>query len=224
MSVIRGLLFDNLGLKFVSLLLAVAVYLHVYTDRPATMLLSFPLQFTDVPDSLSISGPAPAAVQAEIRGTGKQLIRLRLTEPVLKVSLAGVNRGHFERQIAAADLPIDADGGVQVERVLGPLKVELDVDRRIRRAVVLAVRWDGAPAVGFAVSGEAHASPATMFVTGPASAVSAIDTLTLRAVRIEGRRDTVQAMVGPEALPDWCTADPGEVAITVPIARALTPS
>ena len=34
MNLIRGLLFDNLGLKLVALLLAVVVYLNVYTDRP----------------------------------------------------------------------------------------------------------------------------------------------------------------------------------------------
>ena len=48
MSLLRGLLFDNLGLKFVALLLAVLVYLNVYTDRPATMIVSFPIRVTDL--------------------------------------------------------------------------------------------------------------------------------------------------------------------------------
>ena len=64
MSLLRGLLLDNLGLKLVALLMAVLVYLNVYTDRPATMMVSFPLQLADLPDSLSLSGPVPAAVQA----------------------------------------------------------------------------------------------------------------------------------------------------------------
>ena len=81
MSLVRGLLFDNLGLKLVALLLAVLTYLNVYTDRPATMIVSFPIHVTDLPDSLSLSGPAPAVLQAELRGTAKQLIRLRVTEP-----------------------------------------------------------------------------------------------------------------------------------------------
>ena len=53
MNVIRGLLLDNLGVKLVALLLAVVVYLHVYTERPADMIVSFPLEFEDLPDSLS---------------------------------------------------------------------------------------------------------------------------------------------------------------------------
>ena len=60
MNILRGWLFDNLGLKLTAVLLAVGVYLNVYTDRPATMLLSFPVEFTDLPDSLALHGPAPA--------------------------------------------------------------------------------------------------------------------------------------------------------------------
>jgi len=44
MNVLRGWLLDNLGIKLVALLLALLVYLNVYTDRPATLIVSFPLQ------------------------------------------------------------------------------------------------------------------------------------------------------------------------------------
>ena len=81
MNLLRGWLFDNLGLKLTALLLAMLVYLNVYTDRPATMLLSFTLEYTGLPDSLTLSGPSPSVVQAELRGTGKRLIGLRVKEP-----------------------------------------------------------------------------------------------------------------------------------------------
>src|SRR4249920_4161814 len=106
MNVLRGWLFDNLGLKFTALLFAMAVYLNVYTDRPATMLLSFPVEFTDLPDSLALSGPAPAIVQAQMRGTGKQLISMRVREPRLSISLLGAGTGRFSRALTPADLPM----------------------------------------------------------------------------------------------------------------------
>ncbi|TMQ73907.1 MAG: hypothetical protein E6K81_02190 [Candidatus Eisenbacteria bacterium] len=59
MNVIRGWLFDNLGLKLVALLLALLVYLNVYTERPATLIVSFPIQIVDLADSLSLSGAVP---------------------------------------------------------------------------------------------------------------------------------------------------------------------
>ena len=41
MNLLRGVLFDNLGLKLVALLLAVLVYLNVYLDRPADIVIQF---------------------------------------------------------------------------------------------------------------------------------------------------------------------------------------
>src|SRR4029079_13571607 len=85
MNLLRSILFDNLGLKLIALLMAMLVYLNAYTERPASMTLSFPVECEGLPYSLALYGPRPEPVQAELRGTGKQLIRLRLTEPHLRV-------------------------------------------------------------------------------------------------------------------------------------------
>src|SRR5215470_11491689 len=103
MSVLRGLFFDNIGLKLVALLLGVLVYVNVYTDRQASMIVAFPIQVVDLADTLSITGPMPAAVRAEVHGTGKQLIRLRVTQPPMRLSLAGVGVGRYERTLTSDD-------------------------------------------------------------------------------------------------------------------------
>jgi hypothetical protein len=222
MNVLRGLLFDNLGLKLVALLLALLVYLNVYTDRPASMILTFPIQLSDLPDSLSLLGPAPANVQAEIRGTGKQLIRLRVTEPAVRLSLAGVNVGRFERAVTAADLPLPTDLGLQVERLVTPRTIELQVDRRARRALPVAATVEGLPAGGVAWSGVTLLDPSVVVVEGPAGALATLDTVRLASVSVAGRRDTVRASLGPAALPEWCVMDPPRVSAVVPLEPELT--
>lgn len=220
MNVLRGLLFDNLGLKLIALLMALLVYLNAYTDRPANMVVSFPIEIDGMPDSLSLSGPLPAVVQAELRGTGKQLIRLRLTEPRLRVSVAGVSAGRFERSISEADLPVGAASGLSVERLIGPRMLQFDIDRLREKLVPLAGRVTGEPGSGARWSGRVLIQPATVRVSGPAAALAGLDSLVLPAVRIEGRRDTVRAQLAPEGLPDWCTADPALVRVLVPITRS----
>ncbi len=217
MNVIRGLLFDNLGLKLVALLIAVLVYLNVYTDRSATMMVSFPLQLSDLPDSISLSGPVPAAVQAEIRGTGKRIILLRATEPHVKVSLAGVGPGRFERAFSAADLPLTE--GLEVERMVGPRMLELELDRKRSRRIAVAARVLGTPAAGIVRRGAVAIEPPMVTLTGPAKVISQLDSVVLATVRIDGRRDTVRVQVGPDALPDWCTIEPAGVTVTVPLRR-----
>jgi hypothetical protein len=221
MNVIRGLLFDNLGLKFVALLLAVLIYLNVYTDRQATMVVSFPLQITELGDSLSLSGPVPAAIRAELRGTGKQLIRLRLREPMVMVSLANVSAGKFERAIGEVDLPLGGASGPALERLIGPLLLDLHIDRRVRHSLPVAARVDGAPAEGHAWTGEVLIEPGFIIVNGPREAVAALDSVVLATISIEGARDTVSMVVTPAALPDWCVPDPGTVRVSVPVVPAV---
>ena len=218
MSLLRGLLLDNLGLKLVALLLGLMVYLNVYTDRPNTMLITFPIEISELDDSLSLSGPVPAVVQAELRGTGKQLLKLRLTEPPVKVSLIGVGPGRFQRMLTSDDLPLSQDGP-QVERLVGPRLLELQVERRTRRRVPVAARVEGVPATGFAWSGRVVLWPESLLVVGPRSALASLDSVRLRPVSIAGRRDSMQAQVEPEALPEWSTVDPEVVRIRVPIHR-----
>lgn len=217
MSFLRSLLFENLGLKLVALLLALLVYVNVYTDRPTTMLVSFPIRIEELPDSLSLSGPAPSAVQAELRGTGKQLLRLRLSEPPLRISLAAASEGRFERVIAVEDLPLSAVPGVEVERVRGPKMLELEIERIVSRSVPVAPRLEGTPPAGVRWDGNVAVEPSRVVVRGPRSAVGSIDSLALGVVRLDGRRDTVTVEVAPAGLPDWCTVDPPLVRVIVPI-------
>ena len=219
MHYLRGLLFDNLGLKFTALLLAVLVYLNVYTDRPMTMLLSFPLEYVELPDSLVVSGPAPAMVQARLQGTGKQLIFMKVKEPRMPLSLAGASRGRFERSLAASDLPLPADGSIAVEDLVGPRVVSLEIDRRAYRDLPVLPQISGVPAPDFHWSGLALAEPPRVRVTGPEQVILTLDTLKLAPLRIDGRRDTLTAVVAPVGLPDGCTAEPAEVTVRLRFDR-----
>ena len=221
MSLVRGLLFDNLGLKLVALLLAVLTYLNVYTDRPATMIVSFPIHVTDLPDSLSLSGPAPAVLQAELRGTAKQLIRLRVTEPPVKISLAGVSIGRYERSLGPQDLPLPAGVELQVDRMVSPRTLELQVDRRVRRTVPVAARIEGAPAGGVLWDGRYEIRPNQVTVIGPEAAVAELDSVRTEAVSVSGRRDTLEVAADLASLPDWCSAEPDHVELKIPLELSL---
>lgn len=221
MNGLRGILFDNLGLKLVALLLAVLIYLNAYTDRPATMTVAFPVQVTDLPDSLTLTGTAPAPIRAELRGTGKQLIRLRVTEPAVKVSLAGVSAGRFTRAIMPADLPLPEGVEVGVDRVVSPRTLELDIDQRATREVIVVGRTIGSPAADAMVSGAIGVEPARVRVVGPKGLLATLDSLPLIPVSVAGRRDTLSSIALPD-LPAWCSSEPVNVAVTVPLAIAET--
>src|SRR5438552_11086943 len=217
-GVLKRLLLENLGIKLVALLLAVALYLHVYTERPASMLVSFPLEITDLADSLSLTGNPPEPVHAELKGTGKQLIRLRLTEPRLKVSLAGVGVGHYERTLVADDLPLLHDEPLEIER-LSPRVITLDIDRKLTRRLPVAVRVFGTPHRNWRWRGDYLTVPTTVMVRGPRREVAHLDSVRLSPVRVEGKSDSVQVMARADSLPPWCEIDPAAVRVVVPLER-----
>lgn len=217
---LRGVLFDNLGLKLVALLIAVVIYLNAYTDRPATLIVSFPVQFQDLADSLTLTGNAPSTVQAELRGTGKQLIQLRVTEPAVKLSLAGVGLGRYERTLTPDDLPLPDGVDVSVERMVSPRTVDLQVDLKGVRELPVAVRLEGDPAGGAIQTGPVRAVPRALAVTGPVSVLATLDSVRLAGIRVAGRRDTVTLRATP-VLPQWCSSSPAVVEVEVPIGAAV---
>jgi YbbR domain-containing protein len=221
MSFLRGLLFDNLGLKLAALLLALLVYLNVYLDRPAEATLSFPLQVADLGDSLSLSGPVPSAVQAQVRGTGKQLLRMRVTEPPYKVPLEGIGPGRVSREVLAEDLPLAGYEGVEVSRIIGPSTIDLRIELRVSRRVPAVARIEGVAAGDTAHPRAVTVEPESVRVTGPRSVIAALDSVLLQPVRPGLRRDALRARVTPQALPDWCVMEPAFVQVTVaPVRRA----
>jgi YbbR domain-containing protein len=220
-NTLRGLLLDNLGLKLVALLLAVLVYLNVYTDRPAAGVVTFRMQVTGLGDSLSLSGAVPSTVQAEVKGTGKQIILLRLAEPAVKISLTDVKPGRFTRALTAADLALPSGLELVSEGSLSPSQVELTVDHRVTRTLPVAARVDGRPPTGVEWDGSWRAVPAEIAVTGPAQALAAMDSLPLVSTAITGHHDPVRIRLSPQ-LPDWCVADPPLVELTIPLASAAS--
>jgi YbbR domain-containing protein len=218
MSLLRGLLLENLGLKFTALLLSLLVYLYARSERPIQLMVSFPVVLQELPDSLSLVGPVPPEVHAEIRGTGKQVFRLRFNRPPVTISLAGVRAGHFERSLSPSDLPLTA--GLEVERMGDPRMLALEIDRRVRRRLPVATRLEWTPPAAQRPVGRIVLEPSTVTVIGPDRVVAKIDTVDLAPLRVDGKRDTVRAESGPVGLPEGCAADPATVRVTVVLGHA----
>jgi hypothetical protein len=97
--------------------------------------------------------------------------------------------------------------------------VTLEIDRKAHRDVRVAVQVAGQPASGFAWTGAALLDPPIVRVIGPEKVLLAIDSLSLAPVRLDGKRDTVTAMVAAERLPDWCRTEPAFVRVRLPLER-----
>ncbi len=211
-----GWLFDNLGLKLFALLLALLLYLHVLTDRTSEESVDFPLVVSGLVDSLALATAPPESVTVRLRGTGKQILRMRYLRPPVTIGLADVGPGTFQRTLGPADVPLEGTSGVTVLAVLAPEVLSLDVEPRGERRVRVVVAYDGEPQRGFAV-GTPLVRPAQVRLSGPASWLALQDSLFTRPIAVAGRRESLEVVQPIAALPRFVTAWPGSVIVAVPI-------
>jgi hypothetical protein len=193
MGSLYGWLFDHLGLKLVALLLAVLVYLNVYLEREATLVVAFPVQAIGLPDSLAVAGGLPDTVRVELRGRGKALLRLKLLGPPVKLDLGEARVGRVAGQLTREDLPIRAGDEVRLERFVAGDEFDLRVEPRLGRRLPVQVGVVGQPASGSMWTGAVRIEPESVEVSGPRSEVLGMRSVAFGAVRVDGRRDTVVA-------------------------------
>jgi hypothetical protein len=93
---------ENLGIKIIALLLAGLLYAHVVTDRPVEQVITLPVQIVGLGDSLALASAPPEMLGVRVRGTGKQMIRLRVLQPPVAIDLAGVGPGNYQRALTSA--------------------------------------------------------------------------------------------------------------------------
>jgi len=202
---IRSLLFDNLGLKVASILLALLLYAHVVTDQEREQVVQIPIAAVGLADTLTSVGQLPPRVAVKVRGKWKDLIRLNLTRPFLSIDLATARPGTFRTTITAEDIsrraiPPELSRLVSVTEVLDPRSVDLAIEPKATRSLPVRARIVGTPAPGYVLEGAPDVDPESVRVMGPARLVQEIDTVYTVAVDITGEREKIQRQV-PLALP-----------------------
>lgn len=221
---VRSILFENLGLKLASLVLALLLFGHVVTDQEREETIPIPVQLSGLADSLATSGEYPQRVNARVRGKWRDLIRLALSHPTLSLDLAAVTSGQFRTMITAEDVqrravPAGLSKAVTVNEVLDPRTVDVRVEPRVEKEVPLLPRVVGDPAEGYHVRGAPWAEPESVRVSGAASVVAGVDSLGTLVVDIDGERAKIQRQVDVVQEPDRFTVEPARCLVTVEIER-----
>ena len=197
---VRDILFENLGLKIASILLALLLYAHVVTDQEREQVVQIPIAAVGLADSLTSVGELPPRVAVKVRGKWKDLIRLGLTRPFLSIDLATAKPGMFRTSITAEDIsrraiPPELSRVVSVTEVLDPRSVDLAIEPKATRSLPVRARIVGTPAAGYVFDRVPDVDPDSVRVMGPARLVQEIDTVYTQAVDITGEREKIQRQV-----------------------------
>jgi YbbR domain-containing protein len=188
-------LLDNLGLKFLSLVLAVFLWLVVMSEQKVDLTLNLPLEFRSIPRSLYLVNDVPSMVRVRLRGPKSLIQNLSPGEVALDESARGLVEG--ENILAIAPDAVLVPRGIEVAGV-EPHRVRVVLEGSAEREIEVFARLDGAPASGFAVQ-HVVVTPARIWVAGPKSAVARLRRLPTTAIRLDEQKAsfTAQAMLEP---------------------------
>lgn len=178
-------LMHNIGLKFLSLLLAAGLWFLISPDeQPAEVAVRAPIVFQHVPPHLEISSEIIPEAQIRVRGPERVIRQLQANEIHAEIELANVTPGERTFDLTSAQVRHPRD--VTVVQVV-PSQLHLAFDKRLTRDVEIHPRVTGNFADGDQIV-KVDADPARITITGPWQHVAKIDAATTDPIDATGTR------------------------------------
>lgn len=212
MDFLRKYVFHNLGLKLLSLAVAVLLWMAVTRDPVAEVALNVPIEFHNAPEHLEISSETIQQVQVRVRGPVRQVRELSPAEVHAVIDLANVQAG--ERTYDLSPKLIHVPDGVQVVQAV-PAQLRISFDRRETRQVEVKPRVIGTFATGYRIE-KVTPTPQKVTIIGPATHVNSVETAITDPVDASGVVGTATFVTHAYVSdPLVRLADPAPIRVTV---------
>lgn len=179
---LRSYVFANFGYKVVSLALAVGLWLALARDPAASVAVTVPIEFHNIPSNLEISSVNIPEAQVRVRGPERLIHELRPQEVHVEVDLSGVKPGERTFDLTAQQVRQPRD--LEVAQVI-PSQVRLSFDTPLIRQVEVRPRVIGAFAGGYRIA-RVLADPPTLSISGPKQRVEVVEAATTDPVDATG--------------------------------------
>jgi YbbR domain-containing protein len=209
--------FRHLGLKALSLVLALLLWMIVSGEETVERGLRVPLELQQVPAGLELTGEVPATVDVRVRGASGTLSRVSTGDVVAVLDLRNAQSGRRLFPLTPKDVRVPF--GVEIVQVQ-PSALAMAFERSASRRVTVIPAVDGRPAPGYVV-GSLEADPKTVEVIGPETAVRRATEALTEPVSVAGARDRVQQRVTLGLIdPSLRLKDVGTATVTIQIVPA----
>lgn len=221
------LIFDNILLKLVALLLAVATWTVVTAERRETLIeraYDVPISLIGVPPHLIITTPMQEAVNVRMRGRLSMMRELSSQKLEATVNLTGVRKGEASVVIRPQD--INVPPGTDVLSIV-PAKLSFRLEERRQRTVPIRPFLVGNPPAGFEL-GEVMVEPPNALASGPVSMLRDFIEASTERIVVSGRTGTISVSVGVVSDRSLIRiVEPANTRVTievVPISAEIPPS
>jgi YbbR domain-containing protein len=183
--------FRNLGLKFLSTIIACLLWLLVAGERVVERVLRAPVEFQNLPAGLELVGIPPDTVEVRLRGSSGALSRIASGDMAAVLDLRTARPGR--RLFHVTPTQITVPYGIEVVQV-GPSTLTVEFEMTGFRTVPISPVIEGRPADGFEVT-KVTTEPQTIEVTGPESALKRLENAVTEPVSVANENRPVKESV-----------------------------
>jgi YbbR domain-containing protein len=217
---IRRAVSANIGLKIVSLLFAVCLWLYVTAQQAEKQVFEVPLELVNVPDSLAVMQEIPSSVEVTVRGTKSELLKLRfLSKPRALVDCSLAKRGRVLIPLSAGILKLPRGTNPSDVSIETPRSLGLDFDVVERRYVPVQATFKGEAARDMVLVGPPTVVPDRVLVSGASSALAGMTTVATEEIDLRNRRGAISEEVGLQLGGRRVTAVPARVRVEVELGK-----
>jgi YbbR domain-containing protein len=191
----RTWLLENLGLKLLSVALAVFLWAVVVGEQKVEVTMNIPLEMKGLPRNLVMVNEPPDTLGVRVRGPKTLVSTLSPSEIVLE-GLPG-NFVEGENVIAIRPDMVQVPRGIDVVDV-ALHRVRVVLDAVVEREVEVSPRVEGAPAKGYVVK-QVTSSPPRIRMAGPRSDLRRLTRIYTVPINLDGHSSsfTTRAMLEP---------------------------
>lgn len=220
MASMRTSLFRDLRIKALALVMALAVYVHVFSAQDREMVFSVPVVIAPLSGGYALANVPPAEARVRVRGSGKDLLKLRTRGFHAEVKLDSPRSGSLQRPLLDSDFLLPRGVKPQSIEVVHPAVLDLQIEHAATVEVPVAPRMEGALPLDRALVKLPTPIPATVRVTGPRSAIAVLDSARTRPVTAEGVRGDFEQEVEFD-LPPNLVAEPARIRLRIELEERV---
>jgi hypothetical protein len=181
----------HIGLKLLSIAVAMLLWLVVAGDPVVERTVRVGLELQRMPDGMELIGAVPDTVAVRLRGPASELSGLGPSDIAVVVDLDGAKPGR--RLFTLTSNLVTAPYGLEVMQII-PATLTLGFEPRVTRVLPVRPQIEGTPVPGHAVT-NVSVTPSQVRLEGPESAVSGMTDVLTEPVSVERASSLVREAV-----------------------------
>ncbi len=183
----KKLLFENLGFKIVSLLLAIVMWFFVTSRGQSEMSIDVPIEYKNVPQGLEIVNHSMKTVTLNIKGQERAIKNIKPSDIRVPLDLSKAKKGEGIYYVDRNDIRLPRSISIMN---INPSSVRITTEETMKKTVRVLPLITGEPARGYSVK-SVEVSPQSVTVEGVRSEILKTGSVRTEPFDISGYTDTV---------------------------------